>query len=430
MTLTMAQLEQKFDEMYAKKVEAERAKVLEELKGQNEAAVKEAVDTRIKALEIEEGRMKSVRADMMTILEANYLSTQSKGLPALKPEILIGQMMVATGKSLLDTGKRAGFDPETALKTAEKLFPESKTLHQVWKKELTAGLPSSGGFTIPQVLLPDYINYLYASTILDKLGIQKVPMPAGNFTLPRMDNTSTVAWVDEIESSEITGETFGNVSLTARKMKAMTAMSNTLLRQNVVGLDAWVARDLQFMSRILLDKAFLYGSGTQHTPRGLKNQADIQSTGSSSTAFGLTTPIDMLALLEQANVPMQNVKWIFSPIGKSWILSKAFSSGPWAWSKEMLEQKTLAGYDFVSSASVEKDSSSAYSDFWLGDFSQALWGVAYDLSIEVSREGTYMSGGQLVSAFDKDITLVRVIGEHDFGVRQPKAFVYGQFSKA
>jgi HK97 family phage major capsid protein len=427
--MTMAQLEQKFDEMYEKKVEAERGKIVAELKGQNEAVVKEAVDARIKAMELEEGKMKAIRADTMTIIESSYLAAQSKGLPAIKPEILIGQMMVASGKALLDSGKRAGYDPEAALRTAEKIFPESKTLHQVWKKELTAGLPSAGGFAIPQVMLPDYINYLYASTILDKLGIQKVPMPAGNFSLPRMDATSTVAWVDEIESDEITGETFGNVSLTAHKMKAMTAMSNTLLRQNVVGLDAWVARDLQYMSRILLDKAFLYGAGTQFTPKGIKNQDGIQTIGSTSTAFGLATPIDMIALLEQANVPMQNVKWIFNPIGKSWILSKAFSTGPWAWSKEMLEQKTLAGEEFVTSASVEKASDSSYSDFWLGDFSQALWGVAYDLSIEVSREGTYKSGGALVSAFDKDITLVRIIGEHDFGVRQPKAFVYGQFSK-
>jgi HK97 family phage major capsid protein len=429
MQLTMAQLEQKFEEMYEKKVTAEREKILSELKGQNEAVVKEAIDTRLKAMEIEEGRMKAIRADTMAILEANYLSSSSKGLPSIKPEIMVGQMMVSSGKALLDAGKRTGFDPEAAMKMSEKLFPESKALHQIWKKELTAGQPSAGGFAIPQVLLPDYINFLYATTILDKLGIQKVPMPAGNFSLPRMDATSTVAWVDEIESDDITGETFGNVSLAARKMKAMTAMSNTLLRQNVVGLDAWVARDLQYMSRILLDKAFLYGKGTQFTPKGIKNQDGIQTTGTTGTPFALNTPIDMIALLEQANVPMQNVKWIFSPIGKSWILSKAFSSGPWAWAKEMLEQKTLAGYEFVTSASVEKDSASAYSDFWVGDFSQALWGVAYDLSIEVSREGTYKSGGTLVSAFDKDITLVRVIGEHDFGVRQPKAFVYGQFSK-
>jgi HK97 family phage major capsid protein len=297
------------------------------------------------------------------------------------------------------------------------------------QKELTAGVPSAGGFNIPQILLPDYIKFLYANTLLDKLGVTRVPMPNGNFSIPRMDTTSTVGWVGETAAVATTQPVFGAVNLRAKKLKAMTAISNTLLRQNVVGLDAWVSQDLQTVSRIELDKAFLYGAGTEFTPRGLKNITDIQTSGTTGTAFGLGTPIDMIALLEQANVLMQNVNWIFSPLGKSWILQKAFSSGPWAWADEMLRNKTLNGYPFVTSASVEKDGSNAYSDFWAIDASMVLWGVSYDLSLEMSREGTYESGGATISAFNQDLTLIRVIAEHDFGVRQPKAVVYGQYSK-
>jgi hypothetical protein len=95
----------------------------------------------------------------------------------------------------------------------------------------------------------------------------------------------------------------------------------------------------------------------------------------------------------------------------------------------MASSKTINGFPFISSASVEKDGSSAYSDFWLVDASMILWGVAYDLSLEMSREGTFTSGSDTISAFDQDLTLIRIIGEHDFGVRQPKAVLYGQYSK-
>jgi HK97 family phage major capsid protein len=226
---------------------------------------------------------------------------------------------------------------------------------------------------------------------------------------------------------------FDAVNLRAKKLKAMTAISNSLLRQNVVGLDAWVSQDLQTVSRIALDAAFLYGGGTDFTPRGLLNVPGIQTdpNGGAAVPYAKETPINIVALLEQANVPMNNVSWIFSPVGKSWILQQAFASGPWAWADEMLRNKTLNGYPFISSSTVKANTGAnpAYSDFWIADFSLALWGVSYDLSLELSREGTFTSGGTVVSAFDQDLTLIRIIAEHDFSMRQPKAAVYAQYAK-
>jgi HK97 family phage major capsid protein len=318
------------------------------------------------------------------------------------------------------------------------MFPASKALHSTLetrcKKDLTAGVPSDGGFTIPIAFSPDYIKALYANTILEKLGVRRVPMPNGNFSIPKMDGTSAVSWLGEAQALSKTAPSFGEVNLKAKKLGALCAISNTLLRNSGVGIDSWVSDDLMEKARIALDYAALYGAGTEYTPKGLANQTGIQTVGSSATALGLTTPVDEVALLEQANVPMSNVKWLFSPIGKSWILSKAFSSGPWAWADEMLRNKTLNGYPFITSSTVGYTAAvgetAAYGDFWIGDFSQFIWGVAYDLSIEMTREGSYVSGGQTVSAFQNDLTLIRLISEHDFAVRQPKAFVHGIYSKS
>ena len=86
---------------------------------------------------------------------------------------------------------------------------------------------------------------------------------------------------------------------------------------------------------------------------------------------------------------------------------------------------------FFSSSTVQANlsASPAYSDFWVADFSLALWGVSYDISLELSREGTFVSGGQTISAFDQDLTLIRIIAEHDFSMRQPMAAVYAQYAK-
>ena len=203
-----------------------------------------------------------------------------------------------------------------------------------------------------------------------------------------------------------------------------------LLNESGVNLEGWIAEDLMRKARVALDDAMLNGTGTQYQPLGLANTAGVQTAGSSSTAFGLTTPNDLIALLEQANVKLENVHWLFNPIGESWIRNKAFTSGPFAWSDEMARTGKLRGYDFHSSSTIKYDynSGSPYADFWVGDFAEMMFGVSRDLSIEISKEGTFTAGGQIISAFDRDLTLVRLITECDFACRQPKAFVHGTYS--
>ncbi len=431
--MTTEELELFFAEQFKKNMDKERATIVEECskKGMGEAELKAAVDAHLKSKELDEDKRKALRAEMMEQFEIASITAGSKGLGEPKPHEIVSQMLVVGLKAMEEQKqlniKNVPYD--AILSVAKKIYPEGKLLHGLMQKTLTAGTPALGGFTIPQILIPDYIKFLYANTILDKLGVQKVPMPAGNFSLPRMDASSAVGWVGETESKDETNQGFGAVNLRAKKLKAMTAISNTLLRQNVVGLDSWVSMDLQTQARIALDKAFLYGLGTEFTPKGLKKITGIQTAGGTTTALAVDTPIDVMALLEEANVPMINPFWILSPIGKAWMSGKAFASGPFAWAEEMNKLKTLNSVPFVSSSSVEKASDLTYSDFWLLDAALVLWGVSYDLSIEMSREGTFTSGGQTVSAFDQDLTLIRVIGEHDFAVRQPKAVVYAQYKK-
>lgn len=133
----------------------------------------------------------------------------------------------------------------------------------------------------------------------------------------------------------------------------------------------------------------------------------------------------MVALLEQANVPMLNPYWIMNPVAKGWMMGKAFSSGPFAWANEMNVNKTLNGIPFIASSTAKNSGASpTWANVWLGDFSEFVWGVSYDISIDVSREGTYVnSAGTTVSAFQRDETLIRLITEHDFNVKHPVSFI-------
>ena len=205
------------------------------------------------------------------------------------------------------------------------------------------------------------------------------------------------------------------------------------MNESGVNLEGWIAEDLMRKARIALDDAMLNGTGTLYQPLGLKNNSNVQVTGGSTTALALTTPNDMVALLEQANVRMENVHWLLNPIGESWLRNKAFTSGPFAWSDEMARTGKLRGFDFHSSSTVAytpaASQAATYADFWIGDFAEMMFGVGRDITIEISREGSFQSGGNTISAFDQDLTLIRLITECDFACRQPKAFVRGTFAE-
>lgn len=437
MAMEMKELERIIDERSAKQAEAVKADLQKELAGGiSQAQIDEAVS---KAVAEINAKAEKDKADNVKYLEAfkEAVTDNKENFVKETPVTIVNQMIASAASAMGTKGAHnvVQVSNEEILAQAKKDFPYSKGLHKVLeqKKQLNAGTPSEGGFTVPLAFSGEYIDALTANTLIDKLGIRKVPLIHGNLSIPRMDSTSAVSWVGEISQGGKTQPTFGEVNMRAKKLKAITAISNTLLNESGVNLEGWISEDLMRKTRIALDSAMLNGTGTLYQPLGLANNADVQVTGSSSTALALTTPNDMVALLQQANVKLENVHWLLNPIGESWLRNKAFTSGPFAWSDEMARTGKLRGFDFHSSSTVAytpaASPAEAYADFWLGDFSEMMFGVARDITIEISKEGSFTDNGATISAFDQDLTLIRLITECDFACRQPKAFVHGTFAE-
>ena len=434
MAMEMSELERIIDERSAKQIADKTEAIKKEMgAGVTQAQIDEAVK---KAVAEITAKAENDKAENVKYLEAFKEAVgKDNSIKAKETPVTIVNQMIASAVSAMghkDAHNITQVSPEEVLAQAKKDFPYSKALHNVLEarcKTMTAGTPSEGGFTVPLAFSGEYIDALVANTLIDKLNIRRVPLVHGNLSIPRMDTTSAISWGGEETVGGITEPTFGEVNMRAKKLFAKTAMSNTLIRESGVNIEGWVAEDLMRKARIALDDALLNGTGSQFQPLGLANNPNVQTSGSSSTAFGLTTPNDMVALLEQANVRMENVHWLLNPMGESWIRNKAFSSGPFAWSDEMSRTGRLRGYEFHSSSTVKYvDTTTDYADFWLGDFAEMMFGISKDISIEVSREGTFTNNGNVISAFDKDLTLIRLIAEVDFACRQPKAFVHGTYS--
>lgn len=436
--MTTKELETLIDERSKKQIEEAKASIKSEMGGVSnivdENKFNEAVEKAVSKVLEDNKKSLEENANMLLNFEKANADNAVKGLKKETSTTVVNEMIGSYLKAMNDKNAMnvKQVTSDEALATAKKLYPNSKALHAVLGQKIaTANVPADGGFTVPIAFSPDYIKALYANTILEKLGVRKVPMPNGNLSIPKMTAKASAYWIGEANKITPSQASYGEVNLKAKKLAALTPISNDLLRYNAVGIDGWIADDLMQNAKVALDETFLNGTGTSHTPLGLKNVSGVQTwTPASGTALSVKTPTGMIAKLKQANIPMDNVKWLLNPIGESWLEDLAFASGPFAFPS--LDNGKLKGYDFIESATVGYDTTSTpTADFWVGDWSQFLWGVGYDISVEMSREGTFDDGnGNTISAFQNDLTLVRLITEHDFNVRHAEAFVKASLTQA
>lgn len=387
---------------------------------QFDAAIDSRVEEKMKSRVAEQ--KSALRAEFQEAYEAAHQEAQRKGYREEAPTIKLAKLVNLYGQ--------ANGDVERMKSLAGKMYSEDKEIGGYIGKALEAGVPSAGGFGIPQVLSARVIEALYAQTFLDKVGVARIPMPNGNVRLSRMDTSATVGWVGELPSASVTAPVFGEVALSAKKLFAIAEISNSLIRYNAVGIEGWLARDLQKKFRLALDYAALYGSGTAYSPAGLASLG-VQTAGGTTTALDQLKPDEMIALLKAANVPMTRVAWVMHPNMEAWLKNLKTTTGAWIFRQEMIENGTLAGYPYhVTTQSSYTDTTTDYADLWVGDWDEFLWGAGLDLELRMSQDAAFVASGTTYSAFQRDSALVRVVGEHDFNVMHPVSFVKGTFSVA
>lgn len=412
--MEMKDLERLIDERSQKQIDDAKESIKKELGSVPQAQIDEAVAKAVKEIT---AKAESDKAENIKYLEAFKAAVTGDDSVKVKetPVTIVNQMIAAAASAMgkKDAHNIMQVSAKDIAEQAKKDFPYSKALHKILdQKALNAGVSSEGGFTVPMAFSGEYIEALVANTLLDKLNIRRVPLINGNLSIPRMDSSSRASWIGEAKPVGKTQPVFGEVNMRAKKLAALVPVSNTLLRTSGVNLEGWIAEDLMKNTKVELDNAFLNGSGSQYMPLGLANNPAVQTIGGSTTPLALTTPNDMVALLQQANVRLENVHWLLNPIGESWLRNKAFSSGPFAWSDEMAKTGKLRGFDFHSSSTVKYTKKSAqakdYADFWLGDFAEFMFGISHDITIEMSRDGSYTADGTTISAFENDLTLVRL----------------------
>lgn len=313
-------------------------------------------------------------------------------------------------------------DVEKAARLSEQIYKNDVHLHN-GMKALAASVPSDGGFLIPEQYSDEIIPLLRNKAVFRSMGARSLPLTGGNLNIPRMLGGATSYYIGENQDAKASKPSFGNMRLSAKKLVTMVPISNDLIRSTSAEADRIIRDDMIQSMALAEDYAALYGKGTEFSPRGVFNTEGVTKKKIAG-AIDSDNLGDFVGTLMSKNINWNNVGWVFN--GRVWnkLYHLKTTTGAYL-HREELNAGRFLGFPFKVTNQIAATGANLATDIFFGDFAEFLIGEDMGLEMMASTEATYQDGNELVSAFSRDQTVIKVTSKHDFGVRHPEAFVIG-----
>lgn len=351
---------------------------------------------------------------------------------------------------------------------------EFETLKQVEKKHGHQWLESNkaqsvgddelGGAFVPgQVLADQLILPIYRESVLVGLEggrtrvtvIDNITAP-GEITIPSFIGGSAASWLGEQQIGSETSVRTAMKTMRPRKAGCWLAMTEEIIRGAAYGFSNLLELDLRHALADLLDETIMYGSGSEHAPRGICKTDAIRiycaETGKdyASVAAAVADETDwqggelefrkmmlMQLVLKRNKVRTANASWISSP--DFFTRSKARQLSQF--NAQTTEKAFLFGKPFLSDAELASvigdfgetpfvpytnlpgksitggttSTTAKFSDVLYGNLTQvllALWG-----GLEIASDDGKGLG------FPAEVTLVRARMRADVTIRRPDELI-------
>ncbi len=294
-------------------------------------------------------------------------------------------------------------------------------------KALEASTGSGGGFLVTPEVSADFIDLLTPRAVVRSFGSPVIPMSSGTITIPKLNAAAAAYYIGENKDAVKSQQSFGVKKLTARKLAVLVPISNDLLRRGGPKVSALVRNDALRSAALKEDVTFIRSQGTEFTPKGLRYlaaAANVLTANGTVNLANVTADLGNLILqLEESNVAFTNPGWILSPRDAMYLMTVRDGLGNYAFRGEMMTGK-LWGYPFKKTTQIPRNLGSGgnESEVYLADFDDVAIGQTVGLEVAVSVEASYKDeNGDLVSAFSLDQTVMRLIMEHDLGLRHDES---------
>jgi HK97 family phage major capsid protein len=304
-------------------------------------------------------------------------------------------------------------------------------------RALNGSVTGEGGALIPQDFMADLIELLRAMTAVRGAGPMEVGMPMGNLTIPRLAGGATASYQLELDDIAVSQERFDDVNFVAKKLTAMVPVSNDLIRRAPIGVEEVVRDDLVQTIARREDLAFLRGDGTDKGPIGMRTLCLAANLITVAAMPATPAPGDQLtailagasaAILQLQNGMSRMIRptWIMAPTIARFIATARDQVGGFYFKDEMAGLR-FEGYPVRLTQQIPTNlvmtTFTKASEIYFVDMADFVIADTYNVVVDASDVASYNPGAGMVSAFQRDQSVFRVIAEHDCNMRHLQSLV-------
>ena len=259
-----------------------------------------------------------------------------------------------------------------------------------------------------------------------------MPLPNGNLTIPRHTGGAVSGYKAENEPRNADTQTLDDVKLSAKTQMTIVPISNELIGKAGRNVESIFLKDMLAATATRQDKAFLRDDGTNNTPTGMRKTALDSGrvkafSGDKTDILIIDQYLDSLILtLEESDSAMIMPAWGLSPRTAIYLAGLRDGNGNKVYPE--MAQGELKGYPYAKTTNIPVNLGTglAMSEIYFADFNDVIIGEAEEMTIDFSREATYNdASGNLVSAYSRNQSVLRLVTGNDIGFRHLEGLVLG-----
>lgn len=357
-----------------------------------------------------EARARKAQLDLSALLAQRDYEKATGGFPAVGAAVFAKALTATRGGSMEDNLKKA--------------FAGAPGM----EKSLNLQDAGAGGILIEGEVLDLFFAPLRAKVAVLSLNPVEVPLTRDQVKLTGWETDPSITWVGEPNTQEIVSEpTSGARTLTAKKAMVIVPITQDYLdAAPTMSILRSIEDGVRSAFAIGIDQKLITGSGTEFSPKGLRNWAG-DSTAANATLNLANVLADFgtaLSAIAGEDVRMERMGLVWAPrteFALKFSVQEATTTRPYF--LEEMKGGTFLGMPFRSTTSVPVNLGGGADESYilLADFAQVVVGRGQDLQIEYLKEASYTKDGVLVSAAERDEQILRGKSKIDMVVPHTEA---------
>jgi len=291
----------------------------------------------------------------------------------------------------------AAFEREVSEATAQTMGMTRDGFHvphDVLRRDLTVGAASAAG----DLVFTDARPGSFIELLRNRLALSTLTGLQGPVAIPKQLTGATAYWVAEKGEPTESNPTVGQVNMTPKTLGAFTEFSRRLMLQSSIDVETMVRNELSTVMALEIDRAALYGTGSNSQPQGLKLITGINTENFAAASPTYAELVSMETKVNADNADISAMSYLTNSTiyGGFKTTEKASSTAQF-----VLEPGgTVNGYSVVRSNQVETG------DVFFGVWSAMIMGMWGSLTLQVNPYALDKSGGVRVTAFqDVDVAV-------------------------